>query len=310
MIITIDPETPTSKQKPVLSRKLGIPEVLQPGKYTVTVADGTVRRAKPITLSAGDDATLEFALGAGRIELSAGLREDGGAIEDVTFSLSEDDPDSPNGRREIARSRAPEPAFTVPAGTYYASARSGEGEVHERIAVSAGDIVKRALVLPLVTAKISSMIGGEPATGKEGITFRVTALDGDRGEIVRSVMPNLTLSLLPGRYRIAAHLDAHHLKVAKEVTIEPGKDVDVTLKFDAGEVDLKPGAGALRNSGDTFWEITDSQGQPVWRALSSEARAFLAPGHYTVRLDNRDKTASAVFDVVAGERKVLQVDLN
>ena len=310
VVVTVDPAPDVVGQQPILSRKLGASEILRPGAYTVAVADGSVRRSKPLTLKAGDDATLEFALGAGRIELSAGLREDGGAIEDVTFSLSEDDPDSPDGRREIARSRAPAPAFTVPAGTYYASARSGEGEVHARIAVSAGDVVKRALIMPLVAARVSVTIGAEPATGQDGIAVRVTALDGNRGEIVRSVRPELALSLLPGRYRIAAHLDAYHLKVAKEVTIEAGKSVDIALNLEAGEVALKPGRGALAGRGDNFWEISDAEGKVVWRTLSGETRAFLAPGHYTVRLDYRDRSTTAAFDIQAGERKVIELDLD
>lgn len=310
VIVTIDPAETIEGQRSILSRKLSVPEILSPGSYSVTVTDGNVRRSKPVKLSAGDDTALAFALGAGRIELSAGLRQDGGTIEDVVFSISEDDPDSPNGRREVARSRAPSPSFTVPAGTYYASARSGDGEVQERIAVSAGDIVKRALILPLVTVKVAASICGEPASGKEGITYRVTALDGNRGEIVRSVMPNLSLALLPGRYRIAAHLDAHHLKAAKEVLIEADKNTDVVLNFDAGEVALRPGAGTLRGVGDTVWEITDTAGKPVWRTLSAEAKAYLAPGRYTVRLDSRDRTSSAAFEIKSGERKVVEVSLN
>lgn len=310
LIVTIDPAKPIEGQPSILSRKLAVPAILSPGAYTVTVTDGNVRNSKSVKLSAGDDATLAFALGAGRIELSAGFGEDGGAIDDVVFSISEDDPDSPDGRREIARSRAPSPSFTLPAGTYYASARSGDGEVHERIAVGAGDIVNRTLVLPLVTVKVSAAIGGEPASSNDGITYRVTALDGERREIVRSVLPNLTLSLLPGRYHIAAHLDAHHLKAAEEVAIEPGKAADIVLKFDAAEIDLRPGPGAAAAGGDVFWEITDDRGTPVWRSLSTEAKAYLAPGRYSVHLDSRGRSASAAFEVKAGERKVVEVGLN
>lgn len=285
-------------------------QIVAAGKYTVSVADGAVRQSKPVTLAAGLDTTLDFALGTGRIELSAGLREDGGAIEDVTFSISEDDPDSPDGRREVARSRAPAPSFTLRAGTYYVTAWSGDGEVHERIAVGAGDVVKRALILPLVPVKVTALIGGQPTSASQGIVYRVTALDGDRREITRSVMPEMTLSLLPGRYRIAAHLDAHHLKAAEEVAVEPGKSMSVELKFDAGEVSLKPAGAALSGSRDVYWEIVDASGKPVWRSMMAEARALLAPGRYTVRLDARDKSTEAAFEVRAGEHKVVQVGQN
>lgn len=307
VIVTIDPKG-VKGQSPVLLRKLGEPQILRPGKYSVTVTDGTVRSSKSVDLSAGDDATLAFTLGAGRIELSAAQGAGGGSLDDVTFSISEDDPDSPDGRREVARSRAPAPAFTVPTGTYYASARAGDGEVHERIAVGAGDVVKRTLILPLVAVKVSSLIGDTPATSKDGISYRITARDDNR-EVVRSVLPNLSLSLMPGQYQFAAHLDTHHLKAARDVTIEPGKSADVVLKFDAGEVDLKPGADAPAG-GDTFWEITDHSGKPIWRSLATEAHAFLAPGRYVVRLDKRDRSGAAAFEIKAGERKLVEVDTN
>ena len=308
-VITIEPVVngKAEPQNAIIGRRGAATQIVAAGNYTVTVTDGAARQHKPVTLAAGADTVLDFALGTGRVELSAGLRDDGGAIEDVTFSISEDDPDSPDGRRQVARSRSPTALFTLPAGTYYASARSGDGEVRERIAVGAGDVIKRALILPLVAVKVSALIGTQPATATHGIVYRVTSLDGDRREIARSVRPDMTLALLPGRYRIAAHLDAHHLKVAEEISIEAGKSALVVLKFDAGEVSLKPAAGQMTGSGEAYWEIIDSNGKPVWRSMAAEATALLAPGRYTVHLDVRDKRTEAAFEVRTGDRKVVQI---
>jgi Ca-activated chloride channel family protein len=291
-----------------IERQVPATEILAAGSYSVTVAEGAVLQSKPVTLAAGTDTALEFALGTGRVELSAGLREDGGAIDDVSYIISEDDPDSPDGRREVARSRAPTAVFTLPAGTYYAAARSGDGEVRQRIAVSPGDVIKRALILPLVPVKVTALIGGQPVTANQGIVYSVTALDGERREITRSVLPEVSLSLIPGRYRIVARLDAHHLKAAEEIAVEAGKSMTVMLKFDAGEISLK--AGGAQTSGDTFWEIIDAKGKPVWHSMAAEAKALLAPGRYSVRLETRDHQTEAAFDVRTGEHKVVQVDQN
>jgi Ca-activated chloride channel family protein len=182
------------------------------GTYNVSLSDGPVRQSKTVALTAGTETTLDFTSATGRVELSAGLREDGGAIDDVTFTISEDDPDSPDGRREIARSRAPTPSFTLPAGTYYASAHSGDGDVRQRIAVGAGDVVKRALILPLVPVKISALIGGQLATDGQGIAYRVTE-PGDRG--TRALRQPARAAAGPLAY---PHLDAHHLKAAGEIS--------------------------------------------------------------------------------------------
>ena len=312
LLIAVEPEADgkPQPQAALLVHRNALSEVLPAGSYTVSLTDGAVRQTKTIALAAGNDANVEFTTATGRLELSAGLREDGGAIEDVTFAISEDDPDSPNGRREVARSRAPSPSFTLPAGTYYASAHSGDGEVRQRIAVGAGDVVKRALILPLVPVKVSSQIAGEKASAAHGISYRVTALDGDRRELVRSVKPDLNLTLLPGRYRIAAHLDAHDLKVAKEITVVDGQAQDVDLQFTAGEVSLKLGPGVSASVSDTSWEIVDGQGKRVWQAMATEATALLPPGRYTVHLQRRDQNLQAAFEVAAGERKVVQIGTN
>ncbi|MGB4865889.1 MAG: VWA domain-containing protein [Hyphomicrobium sp.] len=301
---------PRADQSALLLHTSSASEVLPAGTYNVTMNDGPIRQSKSVTLTAGTETAVNFTSSTGRLELSAGLREDGGALDDVTFTISEDDPDSPDGRREIARSRAPTPTFTLPAGTYYVSAHSGDGEVRQRIAVGAGDVVKRALILPLVPVKISALIGGQLATDGQGIAYRVTELDGDRRELVRSVQSALSLSLLPGRYRVSAHLDAHHLKAAEEISVEAGKSLNVVLKFNAGEINLKPGAGIGPGASDTYWEILDASGKPVWRTVAADAHALLVPGRYTVRAEWRDKHTEAAFEIRAGERKVVEVGQN
>lgn len=312
LLIAVEPMTDgkPQPQETLLVNRSTLSDILPAGTYTVTLTDGPIRQSKSITLAAGAETAVDFTTSTGRLELSAGLREDGGAIEDVTFSISEDDPDSPDGRREVARSRAPSPTFTLPAGTYYASAHSGDGEVRQRIAVGAGDVVKRALILPLVPVKVRAQIGANVVTATQGIAYRVTALDGDRRELVRSVKPELALALLPGRYRISAHLDAHHLKVAEEVMVEAGQGRDVILTFVAGEVSFKLGPGLSAGLTDTSWQIIDSSGKRVWRTTATAATALLAPGRYTVHLDRRDQHTEAAFEVRSGEQKVVEIGTN
>ena len=53
------------------------------------------------------------------------------------FSISEDDPDAPKGRREVARSAARQAEFALPPGTYYVIARQGGVETRELLALDA-----------------------------------------------------------------------------------------------------------------------------------------------------------------------------
>src|SRR5581483_10730499 len=130
---------------------------------------------------------------------------------------------SPNGLREVARSRALQASFTLPEGTYYATARSGSGNVRKRVAIGAGATVKDTLVLALVPLKVSVLVAGAPAKPEHNVLYRVDRLDGDKQRVARALSPELTVSLPPGTYRVSASLSAYHMSVAKDFVLEAGK---------------------------------------------------------------------------------------
>ena len=71
---------------------------------------------------------------ADRRDRAAGDGRPGGPpLADVVFQVFEDDPDAPQGRRELMRSAAARPSFSLPAGTYYVVARHGAAEARERL---------------------------------------------------------------------------------------------------------------------------------------------------------------------------------
>ena len=284
--------------------------IVPQGVYQVSATEGLAKQQRQVSVTAGADADVDLALSIGRLQLSASVRENGEAIDDVVFTVAEDDPDSPDGRREIARSNAPKADFSLPPGTYYVSARAGESETRQRIAIGQGDAVERVMVLPIGRLKVSSLIGGQPATGSMGLVYRITSLDGEPREVARSALPTLELSLKAGRYRVSATLDTRNVKAAQEVTLEAGKSLDLALKLDAAEAAFKLPQGMVATSGDVFWEIKDQAGQPVWHTTAAEPHAVLAPGRYTVRLETRDRHTEAAFELRSGERRDIQLGAN
>jgi Ca-activated chloride channel homolog len=283
--------------------------VLSPGTYRAAASDGVARQEKSFALTAGTDTEIDLALATGRLELIASAREDGPAIEPVTFTIAEDDPESPDGRREVARSTAATAAFVLPPGTYYISAKSGESETRQRIAIRQGDTVKRTLIVPITHLKVSSLVGGRPAGDGTGIIYRVLSLEGEPREVVRSAVPQLDLALKAGRYRVEAKLGTLNVKAAQDVT-EAGKPFEAVLKLDAGEIGLKLPQGSPAGPGDVFWEIRDQAGRPVWHTTLPEPNALLAPGRYTVRLETRDKRVEAAFELKSGEHRAVQLGPN
>ncbi len=105
----------------------------------------------------------------------------------MTFIVYEDDPDSPEGRREVMRSAAPSPTFTLPAGTYYVTARTAGAEAREQIALGAGDVVKRTLPLALAHLQLSATLDGNRRPTDLPLAFTVVRLDTEPREVVRTI---------------------------------------------------------------------------------------------------------------------------
>ena len=306
-VVTIRQEREGSSATVWLGRLDKAGAILPAATYQIAIADGHIQQERSVTLDAGVNLVADFVLGGGRIELSAIDHEGGEPLSDVAFSVAEDDPESPDGRREIARSLAPDAAFQLPAGTYYVAARSGDAETRQRIAVGAGDVVKRTLALGAARLKISSPgFATSPQEG-HGIVYRIFTAGAEAREVARSSKPEFETLLNAGRYRVTATLEAHNFTAAQEVVLESGKPASAVMKFDAAEISFKLPAGTASVPGDIFWEIRDSKGRAFWHASVAEPKLLLAQGRYTVRVETRDRGTQAAFEVRNGENR--QIDL-
>lgn len=275
-----------------------------PGDYTVSVRSGVAQKTEQLSLAAGTEKTLDMVLQSGSLELTAGASENSPPIDDVVFAIQADDPESATGRRDVARSRAVPARLTLPAGTYYVSAQSALGEVRQRIAVGAGEVVRQRLILPLAPVTVSARIAGHAATASHGLVYRIAELDGEKREILRSLRPSLAVKLSPGRYRVSAHLDAHHIVSSQDVAIDGASPVDIVIDVAAAEITLQSDAA---RSGDVQWDVRDSADRPVWHTAATEPKLLLAPGRYTVHLDTREGRKSAAFEVNSGEQRLIQL---
>lgn len=290
----------------VIGRLDDIDALLPPASYLVTITDQQISQEQSVSLAEGTETTMAIDMKSGRLSLSAVTLDNGTPLQDVSFSILEDDPDSPDGLREVRRSRAPQPSFSLPAGTYYVVARSGYAELRQRIALSAGDDVMRALVLPASQLKLSAQVSASPAPGNAGLVYRIEALGKDAREIARVSAPQFQGLLNAGHYRVSATLEQNAAGAQQEITLEAGKPLDITLKIDAGEATLR--APATASSGnDTFWELRDAQGRAIWHATSGEPKVLLAPGRYSVRLETRDTVLQATFEIAAGEKRTIEL---
>ena len=163
-------------------------------------------------------------LATGRLELSAtrGTDAKDPVTDGLTFIIYEDDPDAQGGRREVIRSAAATPAFTLPAGTYYVTARTATAEARDQIAIGPGDAVRRtSAARTFAPAAIGrarwKARSRRSSAGLHGVSSRCGTK-----EVLRTVAKDPVLDLSAGRYRVEAAVSATN--VARPPTTHSARD--------------------------------------------------------------------------------------
>lgn len=282
--------------------------VLPSGVYRVRLQDGLAEDAHEVTVPAGGTAEAAPVLGTGQLELSAVLASGGAPVAAVTYVVEEDDPESPAGRREVARSAAPSATFTLPAGTYYVSTRSGAGEVRERIALGSGDVVKHAAALnlvPITISIVSAANAGPPDFGPSyPLLIRILSQGGTAQEITRAYGASATFQLPPARYLVEATATGLNVAARGIIDLSNGRGGTTQLKLEKGEISvLDTSAGATSS-----WRVKDGAGRTVMHSGPGRpTRAALAPGRYTLLSERDGARTEQVIDLAAGEQQTLSV---
>jgi Ca-activated chloride channel homolog len=288
-----------------------------PGTYSVLLEHGELRADRTVVVAPGQSQEVDAILPGGRVILdlaapvspiASGVNATGLA---VVFSIAEDDPDGPRGRREIARSAAQTAEFVVPPGAYIVSASRGPMETRERITVLAGEAVRRSL--PLVAARLvlGVRLGNAPTSGGPAIaqdSFRLTRLDGANEKVLLIAGPTAIADVPPGRYRIEARRAATAIRAQQEIEVKAGEFRPVTLDYQAGalrlDAILKPESAGQSVS----WHILDAKGHLAWSSYEPAPSALLGVGRYTVRMAVRGASREQTIDIRDGEITTLRMN--
>lgn len=285
------------------------PEIALPaGSYTIRVDYGLASQVQAIDIAAGKVIPIDMVLGSGRLDLSAVDRDGGHTLDGVMFILDEPDPDAPEGRREIARSAAPNPSFQLPAGTYQVTARFGTAEVRQRVAIGGGEAVTRTLVLGLARVTVATTAVGPALPPRAPLVTRALALDPKPREVARASTPSPEFQLPAGKYRFEAQVGIVNAAATVDLDVAAGAVLTVPLKLEVGQVSFRLAGGAGWGRDDFFWEIFDGSGNPVWRTSQAEPRnVLLAPGGYVARSQFGDRKYEKPFAVKPGDQLAVEI---
>ena len=282
--------------------------ILPAGTYKVVLQDRQFRTEKSIVVPSGSQGSPALATNAGRVRLQANDQNGAPLSGQVLFTILEDDPAAPSGRREIARSAASRPEFTLPAGTYHIIARKGPAEVREFLPLRAGDDVARTLVLGLARLSLSMKLAGTTEAVGGSASYRIARADDPQSEVVRAEGPTLQTELPGGRYLLEGRLGGQNATATREVEIKAGADQSIVLEQAAANVRLKlanPQSGTAAT--DIFWEVRDGAGRTVWRTLGVQPDGILAAGRYVVRAETRGRRIEKSLEIKPGEPATLEL---
>ncbi len=303
-----------AKGLPAVGRALGVwphgqTSMVVPARALVlTLEQSELHTSWPVDMAAGQVREIDVGQAGGRVSLdlmaAAGPAVPATALSNqpVVFTVEDDDPDAPRGRREIARSASSAAEFVVAPGSYMISASRGPLETRERITVSAGEEVHRSL--PLLAARVvfGARLGKQTAAAGErpSDSFRLIRLDDDRGVAVMLPGPAAIADVPPGRYRVEARRNNAAIKAEQEFDVKAGDYRAVTLEYQAGELRFNgtipaDGAEALG------WRILDARGRLVDSGDETSGARVLAAGRYILRIDAGGKLREEVVEVRAGE---------
>ncbi len=322
MVAERDPATPVAgKAAPkgaASGRRLGVwphgqTNLLVPARALIlTLEQSELRSAWPIDIAAGEIREVDVGQAGGRVVLDllpaagpANVASNAFGNQPVVYTIEEDDPDAPRGRREIARSAASTAEFVVAPGTYMIAASRNGLEARERIAVVAGEVVRRSL--PLVASRLvmSARLGKAPAAPTDRIvdSFRLMRVDVDNEAALILPGPAVIVDVPPGRYRVEARRNNAAIRVEQVVDVKAGEYKAVALEYQAGELRMDT---AFASEPGT-WRILDARGRLVGSGTDAETRQLLTAGRYTVRIDIAGKRREQGIDVRSGEVSSLRL---
>ena len=278
--------------------------VVPAGRIVVRAEMGAARSEQTITVAPGRLFAVDIPLNAAHLELSTPVARDGSfELDAPVFSVLEDDPDAPDGRRELARSAAQPATFVLAPGTYYVAVRQGAVEVRDRMAIGPGDVVRRVLAPAAGSLALATKPPPFGGNAEAHVSYRVTRIDGAQEPIVTS-QPSPTLILPAGRYRLEARYGLMNVRSVREVDVRAGQAQQVTFEHEAAGLTLRMTGGG---PADAAWVIQDQTGRIVWTGALPDALASLQAGRYVVGAETRNKRVERSVELKAGESRLLEL---
>ncbi|MGE5260339.1 MAG: hypothetical protein ACM3MH_05625 [Actinomycetota bacterium] len=220
---------------------------------------------------------------------------------------------SPDGTRKlIATHREANPTAALLPGEYLVNAAYGLSNLTKKISVESGKSIEETFVLNTGALKLAATLpSGDPLPGGT-VRFDIFTDEedqfGNRHRILANAKPGVVIRLNAGAYHIVSLYGDANAKVKCDVTVEPGKITEATVKQTGAKVTFKLvqtlGGEALA---DTKWKILTSAGDVVKENVGALPTHILANGSYAVVADHGGLDYTRKFSIESSEAKQIEV---
>ena len=216
------------------------------------------------------------------------------------------------GYKLVSTHRDPMPTAALLPGEYLVNAAYGLSNLTKKIKVESGRSIEETFVLNTGGLKLAALLpDGEPlpeSAARYDILSDEEDQFGNRQMVLRDAKPGIVIRLNAGAYRIECLYGDANATVRADITVEPGKVTEATLKQTGAKTTFKLvqtlGGEALA---DTKWTILTSAGDVVKENAGALPTHILAPGSYAVVADHAGESFTRKFSIEPGEAKQIEV---
>ncbi|HXG79406.1 MAG TPA: VWA domain-containing protein [Methyloceanibacter sp.] len=216
------------------------------------------------------------------------------------------------GFKLLSTHREAMPTAALLPGEYLVNAAYGLSNLTKKIKVESGRSLEETFVLNTGGLKLAAILASGEALPESAVKFDILTDEedqfGKRHVVLSNAKPGVTIRLNAGAYRIESLYGDANAVVRADVTVEPGKITEATIKQTGAKITFKLvqtlGGEALT---DTKWTILTSAGDVVKENAGALPTHILAPGSYAVIADHGGLSFTRKFSVEAGNPKQVEV---
>lgn len=219
----------------------------------------------------------------------------------------------PNGARKLLSThREAIPTEALLPGEYLVNAAYGLSNLTKKIKVEAGRSIEETFILNCGGLRLAAVTAGGDPLPATGVHFDILSDEedqfGNRHTILQDAKPSVVIRLNAGAYHLVSTYGDANAIVRADVTVEPGKVTEATVKHAAAAVTFKlvqtSGGEALA---DTKWTLLTTTGDVVKEVTGALPTHILAAGDYAVVAKHGSESYTTKFRVEAGAPQQIEV---